>query len=53
LFSLEKRRLWLRQLNAVFRYSMGKYKGGARLLLGEKQWVEVTTWGIPVRYWVV
>lgn len=50
LFSLKKRRLWLRQLNAVFTYLMGEYRGGARLLLDEEQWVEVATCEIPIRY---
>lgn len=48
LFGL-KRRPWLRQLNALFACWMGGYKGGAGLLLHEKQWVEVAMWEIPVR----
>lgn len=50
LFSLKKRRLWLRQFNAAFTSPLREHKGGARPLLDGKQLAEVAMWETPVTY---
>ena len=49
MFSLKKRMLGLRRLGVSFNFLMGGCEDGARLLLDEKQQVEVTAWEILVR----